>query len=288
MMQTSIPPPLAIAALPRAVPVRSEQPVSEAHFVETIESDEGFASAETAEMPATAPPPGEAVVAALTVILDLPEERLTRTLRYLEQADFQGLITHFFVLRAFFPDAIAGADDGVQQKLDKLREALRATLDRLFIKLRLPRYALTAKDLEDGASRSALRDLLEVVSSGGVRPTALPAPAGVRISGTIDAAALAASLPLLEAAPLGSVVPWLALVPLVGSTIERAGTHHPELGRYRDALASALNSVAPLPLTEFHRVLISSTNASLDETLRDVVKVLGQSLEVTTPVGDRV
>ena len=69
------------------------------------------------------------------------------------------MITHFFALRAFFPDAIHGTRNGdVQPKLDEVREALRSTLDRLFIKLRLPRYALTAKDLEDGGSRTALRD----------------------------------------------------------------------------------------------------------------------------------
>jgi hypothetical protein len=287
----SIPPPPAIAALPRAVPVRPEPTVSEAHFVEaTVESGERPGPGETAEIPVTTieqSAPGEPLISALTVTLDLPEERLARTLRYLEQADFQGLITHFFALRAFFPDTIHGADDAVQQRLDALREAQRTTLDRLFIKLRLPRYALTAKDLEDGASRTALRDLLEAVSTSGVRAAALPAPASVRIWGTVDATQLASTLPSLEAAPLGSVVPWLAVVPLIGTMIERGTTRSAAIGRYRDALASALNSVAPLPLTEFHRVLISSTNATLDETLRDAVKILRQSLEVTTPVGDR-
>jgi uncharacterized repeat protein (TIGR01451 family) len=288
----AIPPPAAIAALPRAVPIRSEPvpSVSDAQFVEaTIEVAERAVVTETAEIPVTTAhePPPQNLISALTVTLDLPEERLTRTLRYLEQADFQGLITHFFALRAFFPDAMHGADEGVQVKLDALREALRTTLDRLFIKLRLPRYALTAKDLEDGGSRAALRDLLDVVSTSGVRAAALPAPTNVRIWGTVDAVQLAASLPSLEAAPLGSVVPWLALVPLIGSIVERGTTRSDAIGRYRNALASALNSVAPLPLTEFHRVLISSSNATLDEALREVVQILRQSLEATTPVGDR-
>ncbi len=291
-VQQSMPPPAAIAALPRAVPIRPEPvaSVSDAQFVEATIEAERLVVNETAELPVTAveePAAGQNLISALTVTLDLPEERLTRTLRYLEQADFQGLITHFFALRAFFPDTIHGADDAVQNKLDSLREALRATLDRLFIKLRLPRYALTAKDLEDGLSRSALRDLLDALAKSGVRAAALPAPTNVRIWGTVDATQLAASLPSLEAAPLGSVVPWLALVPLIGSMIERGTMRSDAIGRYRNALASALNSVAPLPLTEFHRVLISSTNAPLDEALRDVVQILRQSLEASSPVGDR-
>ena len=98
---------------------------------------------------------------------------------------------------------------------------------------------------------------------------------------------LSASLPSLEAAPLGSVVPWLALAPLIGSTIEGGPLRSDAIGRYRDALIAALNNVAQLPLTEFHRVLISSSNASLDEALREVVRTLRDSLEVATPAGDR-
>ncbi|HXP91877.1 MAG TPA: hypothetical protein VN905_00270 [Candidatus Binatia bacterium] len=297
-MPAAILPPAAIAALPRAVPIRAEPvpSVSDAQFAEAaVEGAERApapqaAPSETAELPVTSieePAPAQAQVGALSVTLDLPEERLTRTLRYLEQADFQGLITHFFAMRAFFPDTIHGADEGVQVRLDALREAQRTTLDRLFIKLRLPRYALTAKDLEDGVSRGALRDLLGAISNSSVRAAVLPAPTNVRIWGTVDAVAVGSSLPSLEAAPLGSVAPWIAIVPLIGSMIERGTARSEAIGQYRSVLSIALNNVAPLPLTEFHRVLISSTNAALDEALREVVQTLRAPLEVTSPVGDR-
>lgn len=291
-----IPPAPAIAALPRAVPVAMPRPQAPeappppartAEFVEVSveESRETELAPGVPAEPAIEVEPSSTV---LTVTLELPEERLARTLRYIEQADFQGLISHFFALRAFFPDAVHGTRNGdVQPKLDEVRESLRGTLDRLFIKLRLPRYALTAKDLEDGTSRAALRDLLDTVAQSRVTASTLPAPTGLRIWGTVDQAVLAGTLPSLEAAPLGSVVPWLAIAPLIGSTIEGGPLRSDAIGRYRDALVAALNNVAQLPLTEFHRVLISSSNASLDEALREVVRTLRDSLEVATPAGDR-
>jgi len=265
----------AIAALPRAVPIRPEQSanISDAEFV-----DAGSESIPLVPTPS---------VSAPTVVLELPEERLGRTLRYLEQVDFQGLITHVFALRALFPDAIVGVDEPVQRKLDALRESLRATLDRLFIKLRLPRYALTSKDLEDGATRTALQALLDAIASSGVHRAALPPSPNLRIVGTLDLADLAAKSSSLEGAPLGSVAPWLALVPLIGSTIEQGSNTSDAVGRYAEALANALTRVAPLPLGEFHRVLTSSANAALDEALHDVVRVLRRSLEMQMSVGDR-
>jgi len=46
-----------------------------------------------------------------------------------------------------------------------LSDAIRSQLDRLFMKLRLPRYALVSKDLEDRAARTALHELIETLDA---------------------------------------------------------------------------------------------------------------------------
>ena len=66
-------------------------------------------------------------------------ERLNRALRFLDEARFGGTITHLFALRAFLPDAIGDAHAAA---LPALHDALHEELDRLFIKLRLPSYAI--------------------------------------------------------------------------------------------------------------------------------------------------
>jgi hypothetical protein len=84
-------------------------------------------------------------------------ERLERSLRFLSEARFNGLVTHLFALRAFFPDNIPGADE---EAVHEVREALRESLDRVYIKLRLPNYVIAPRDLETPAGKAALEDLL--------------------------------------------------------------------------------------------------------------------------------
>jgi hypothetical protein len=86
--------------------------------------------------------------------------RLERALRFLGEARFGGLITHLFAIRAFLPDEIEDADE---RALHDVRETLRETLDRLFIKLRLPNYVIAPRDLETPAGKAALGALLDSI-----------------------------------------------------------------------------------------------------------------------------
>ncbi|MBV8581085.1 MAG: hypothetical protein JOZ86_10705, partial [Candidatus Eremiobacteraeota bacterium] len=116
--------------------------------------------ASAAEVPpevVTAPEPARPAQRARLVFA---RDALERALGFLEQSDYGGLVTHLFAIRTLLPTAFVGLNGEVSGKLAAERESLRGVVDRLFIKLRMPRYALTAKDLEDRASRSALIELV--------------------------------------------------------------------------------------------------------------------------------
>ncbi|HEX8807168.1 MAG TPA: hypothetical protein VF741_09465, partial [Candidatus Aquilonibacter sp.] len=92
-----------------------------------------------AEYPAlTAASNGDAVDSVLAervgVAVTFTSERHARVLRFLDEARFDGLITHLFAMRAFFPEAIGDTHVGA---VASMREMLRDETDRLFIKLRL-------------------------------------------------------------------------------------------------------------------------------------------------------
>jgi hypothetical protein len=161
-------------------------------------------------------------------------------------------------------------------------------LDRLFLKLRLPRYALTAKDLEDRPSRNALMELIGAMRSArsmteGAMP---PRAATVRISGPIDRDRIVSRLTSLESEALGSALPWLVLAEFLGTTITVDGATSEVLGSYRSALIAAFANVSALPLEQFHRVLAESSNPGLDAKLTDVKAALRASLEATATTSD--
>lgn len=207
------------------------------------------------------------------------EDRLTRTVTFLQHADFPGLLKHLFVLRAFFPDVFVGQLNATtNEKLATLSDAIRSQLDRLFMKLRLPRYALVSKDLEDRAARTALHELIETLDAPAlsrISPPPLSRNIVARIEGSLDVTRLRELRPLLEGAPLGAVYPWIALCLLLGDTVVlSSGERSTALGNYRDALVAILDQVGALPLSEFHRVLEISTNADLDGQLGGVLEML--------------
>ncbi|MBV8748618.1 MAG: hypothetical protein JO103_02775, partial [Candidatus Eremiobacteraeota bacterium] len=67
-------------------------------------------------------------------------DALERALGFLEQSDYGGLVTHLFAIRTLLPTAFVGLNGEVSGKLAAERESLRGVVDRLFIKLRMPRY----------------------------------------------------------------------------------------------------------------------------------------------------
>ncbi len=231
-------------------------------------------------------PPIEPVVEAPPPVvrrarLVFARDALERALAFLEQSEYGGLITHLFAIRTLLPTAVVGVDGDVPGKLAAEREALRGVVDRLFIKMRMPRYALTGKDLEDRSSRSALVELVHALHDSIQIEETHPGDAAVVMEGVIDVDRLMPHLADLESDPLGSARPWLLLAELLPSSFITPPSAGEEMNAYRSALISTFTNVAALPNDEFHRVLRETQNAALDAALRDVRAALRDALEAT-------
>ncbi|HEV3087986.1 MAG TPA: hypothetical protein VGX96_12235 [Candidatus Elarobacter sp.] len=297
-------PPAAEAAAPPAAP--AEQPQPSAPVAEPAMPDADVAAGAVAALPEepervdhvahaaadTASPPAAATVAPEPPIAPEPEpvpvarrvrlvfarDALERALMFLEQSDYGGLITHLFAIRTLLPTAFVGLNGEVPGKLAAEREALRGVVDRLFIKMRMPRYALTGKDLEDRAARSALLELVHSLEDAKPTEEVHPGEATVVLEGPVDVAALTPYLARLESDPLGTATPWLILAELLPSAfVEPRGGE--SMNAYRSALIATFTNVAALPQDEFHRVLSGTQNAALDAGLRNVRTALRDALE---------
>ncbi len=230
--------------------------------------------------PVEAPPEPEreATPVPRRVRLVFAHDALERALTFLEQSDYGGLITHLFAIRTLLPTAFIGLNGDVPGKLAAEREALRGVVDRLFIKMRMPRYALTAKDVEDRASRAALIDLVRSLADASPSEENAAGDAAVVVEGPIDVARLTPHLDPLATDPLGSARPWLVLAELLPTNfVEPPGSE--AMNAYRSMLISTFTNVTALPNEEFHRVLAGTQNAALDTALRDVRAALRDALE---------
>ncbi len=218
---------------------------------------------------------------------DFSPDQLARTIRSLEKSDAGGLIPHIFAVRALFPKALAGANPRTAQIVEHAARSLRAPLDRFFVRLRMPRLAITAKDLEDRESRFALSDLVgAVVDAAPIAPA--PREAGiVRVSGSPNRDTLREVRPELESAPLGSVLPWSINAEMLGTHIEYGGDSSSGgvvgsdvIAMYRLQVRKVFGVLETLPMDEFHRVLSSSVNRTLDEALNAVLETLRAAAHV--------
>jgi hypothetical protein len=103
----------------------------------------------------------------------------------------------------------------------------------------------------------------------------------VRLSGTVDLDALRRRGDELEQAPLGSIVPWIINAHLLGTTIEYDGAGRSDvLGLYRAEVIKVFSVLETLPMPEFHRVLTSSVNRTLDDALGAVLDALRAAAHV--------
>jgi len=236
---------------------------------------------EVAPAAAAAPAVAPASIATVPgVRLTFTRESLERALGFLDQSDYGGLVTHLFAIRTLLPSAFVGVNGAVPAKLAAARDALRGVVDRLFIKMRMPRYALTAKDLEDRASRTTLVELIDALHDAHPAADEGPGDAAIVLDGPIALDRITADLATLENDPLGSPRPWLVLAELLPSRMV-APTGDDAVGVYRNALIATFTNVAALPSEEFHRVLAGAQNATLDAALRDVRTALRAALEAT-------
>ncbi len=192
------------------------------------------------------------------MLVAFDRDRLERTLRFLSEARFTGLVTHLFAIRAFFPDAIGST---AESALHEVRETLRETLDRLFIKLRLPNYVIAPRDLESASARAALEALLGCVASNEPAPQLA---GSVILSGAGDESELRALRDRLSEAPLATALPWAALARLLPADGEG-------LSHYREMLVSALDELVSSDETAFVDALQRRRYSVLDAAL-DVVR----------------
>jgi len=220
-------------------------------------------------------------VPAPVLYVDFGAERLANTLRMLERSNSAGgLVQHLFALRLLFPEHAQDAPASVDETFANAGRALRAPLEKLFVRLRMPRLTITGKDLEDRDSREALRDVVESLSFAPTASPKAPDAGTVRVSGAIELDVIRALLPDLESAPLGAVTPWLLNAQILGHTIYHGDERSEALERYRGELLHVLSVLNELPIEEFHRVITSSVNRTLDDALAQAVDALRGAAQV--------
>lgn len=211
-----------------------------------------------AQLVAGTPEPAEATEIGdrAGTLVSLNTERLARTLRFLREARFGGLVTHLFVVRAFLPDAIGDAHAGA---LEGLRECLREELDRLFIKLRLPRFAIAARDVETPSLRVTIeRTLLEAASARGV-PAQPPTPA-LELRGMFRPDEIGEIGERLASYELAAALPWAALARFLPDDT-------PAHADYRNRLIETFDGFDSPEAGEFIEALQQHSDPAIDAAL---------------------
>ena len=268
-----LPEPEPIVEAPTIVPA-AQAPRAITELVETITAAQPF------EVPGPGAPPAERVETPVLYV-DFTAERLGNTLRMLERSNTAGgLVQHLFALRLLFPEHAQGAPAGVDGTFASASRALRAPLEKLFVRLKMPRLTITGKDLEDRESRDALRDVVESLSFAPTTSPQAPSDGVVRVVGQIEVDVVSALLPDLESAPLGAVTPWLINAQLLGTTVYHGRERADALESYRTDVLHVLSVLNELPIEEFHRVLTSSVNRTLDESLAQAVESLRGAAQI--------
>jgi uncharacterized repeat protein (TIGR01451 family) len=197
---------------------------------------------------------------AVGVSVTFTSERHARVLRFLDEARFDGLVTHLFAMRAFFPEAIGDTHVGA---VASMREMLRDETDRLFIKLRLPTYVIAQRDIETPSMRATLERLLHDVSSARGIPAETPG-ATVVLRGSYDPQIIADLTDKLGETELASALPWAILARFLPD-----GTA--QLAHYRSMLVARFESFLDSDSTEFLDALQRRRDVALDAAL-DVVR----------------
>jgi uncharacterized repeat protein (TIGR01451 family) len=266
-----LPEPPRVAEAPTIVPAAEAPPRAITELVETI----------TAVAQERAPQPAYQELAAPVLFIDFTTERLANTLRMLERSNSAGgLVQHLFALRLLFPEHAQNTPASVDETFATASRALRAPLEKLFVRLKMPRLTITGKDLEDRDSRDATRDVVESLSFAPTASPQVPSDGIVRVSGQVETDVVRALLPDLESAPLGAVTPWLINAQLLGTTIYHGSERADALESYRAEVLRVLSVLNELPIEEFHRVITSSVNRTLDEALAQAIGSLRGTAQI--------
>jgi uncharacterized repeat protein (TIGR01451 family) len=194
------------------------------------------------------------------VAVTFTPERHARVLRFLDEARFDGLVTHLYAMRAFFPEAIGDSHLG---SVSSMRDVLREELDRLFIKLRLPNYVIAPRDIETPSLRATLGRLLHDL--GGARGVPAETPnVTVVLRGSFDPSEVVDLGDKLAESELASALPWAIMARLIPD-----GT--PQLAHYRAMLIERFDAYVEADASEFLDALQRRRDIALDAAL-DVVR----------------
>jgi hypothetical protein len=227
------------------------------------EGNGGFA---LARLPGAAAAEEATFERAAGTLLTFTPERFERTLRFLREARFEGLVAHLFALRAFLPGAVGDTHSGA---LAAMRELLREELDRLFIKLRLPRYAIAPRDIETPSLRSTIERVLHEAALAHGVPAESPTDSIV-LRGRFDPDAIHELGERLSSAQLAGAAPWAALARLLPNETMPCG-------RYQSDLTHVLDVLVGGDSDEFIDALQRRGDAALDETLDAMVASLHET-----------
>jgi uncharacterized repeat protein (TIGR01451 family) len=196
-------------------------------------------------------------------LADFDAARMARTLRFLREATFGTLVTHLFVLRAFLPNAIGDARCG---SLDSLHECLHEELDRLFIKLRLPRYIIASRDIETPSLRATVERVLH--EAAGARGVPAPSPhAALELRGSFRPSTMAEIAERLTSYELANALPWSALAQFLPDET-------PVQAQYRAQLLESLDRFADGDAADFLEALQNHREAALDGALEAFLEPL--------------
>jgi hypothetical protein len=221
------------------------------------------------------PQPSSSDDDAFTFELGLSGARLEDVARLLRAAG-DGLVAHVVAVRMFLPDAETSGDRGIASALDGVRCAIGDVFDRLFVKLRIPGFAVASDDVDDVVLRSAMIGLYERLlgaSSGDDRCDGMT----VRITRDRVRELLAA----FADAPYGAPAMLRALVALLPTHCERDPALGSALARYAIALDDALARYGGVPLEIFDDALARASDRALDDARAALAAALGDRAAFT-------
>ena len=239
---------------------------------EFIDAPAHAASVEPTVPVAVTPAPVVQVdVARFAIVLD--GARIEKLERFLTQAKFSGFITHIFSLRAFFPDiTAAGEGDELATLLVTERDALRSVLDRLFIKVRIPNYDMTASDIEDRSARTALVLLMEAIAKQRAAAGSFSSPVYSEAAVSIDV--IREALRFVREAPLGDIAPFRTLVNFMPTSVQGWPALGNALLQYRSLLFDAFESIGAGGPDAFASSLFDYATPELDRIREEIVALL--------------
>lgn len=192
--------------------------------------------------------------------LRLDRRRTEEIARLRHGTETDGLVGHLFALRFFFPDGDCAGNAGITAALQTLEPAVRDTFDRLYVKLRIPGFAVSSDDVEDRAVRDALLGLYE---------TMLAAAPDEGLRRTLAACAEAS---------YGAPIVLRALVALIPRRCDDDPAFGDALAAYAALLDGALSRYQGLPLEIFDDALAHGRDGALDEAREQVFAALRASL----------